>query len=156
MGTALIRRSDYYAISGADRAINKYGMGYDDIDLYRRLLRFGCQQQYFPVSTGTTSLFFRHIDHEERGKFYTVKDTVGSNQLNATYYIIKSTVLGSCDREVKELPFDYRVGLIDDLYELMLGPNVSSPATLEVALPPTHLQREQVTIERSMKFTIKL
>ncbi len=157
LGTCLVRLADYYAVEGSDTVINKYGASYPDIDLFAKLTRYGCHQQHFPHTESNPSLLFDHIEHEDRGTFYAVKDHDLTSKLNVTYFVIKSTILAAQNKDIMELPYEYRLALMDELYQTMLCPTAaSSPLTVEIALPPVNLPREKVQLERTMKFTIKL
>lgn len=154
MGTFMVRRPDFFTVGGCDTVIDRYGAGYEEFECYARLSRAGYSTAHFP--TGEMSLF-QHIEHEGRTTYYQMKDRNESDRLNFLYYIIKHQILGYYPRTVMDLPQDYRVGLMDDLYSaLQEAKDTKSPVAIEVVLPPQTFEQMKMTLARTLKFTVTI
>jgi glycosyltransferase involved in cell wall biosynthesis len=150
-GTFLCRKEHYDAVGGSDVAINRYGAGYDEIELYHRFQRFSLEEQIFPETVNPCEQrLFVHLPHEDRSIFYPIKHRKISDDINFLYYYIKADIL----RHVMatNLTRDECIALMQGVYDTVVASLKSwSPQPLNCALG---VIPQGMRVSREMTYTI--
>lgn len=150
-GTAMFRLQDYVSVGGYDEVVNRYGAGYDEIDFYYKLERSGARAVHFETD------LFEHIPHEGRADHYPINHRGLSDQINYLYLGIKSELIGMLGGDTTELDYDYRVVLMDRIYDKVISSirNVradSEQTTLDIELRSN--QVGAIQLKRTMHYGI--
>lgn len=150
MGTYLVSQASIKLVHGYDELMNKHGAGYEEIELYQRLMRAGIENHVFPTDT---PLFFHH-EHAGRTTHYDIKDRIMSDRLSSFYYAIKHDILRHYDIKTTELPLSYREKLMDGCHQAFEAlVSYAESVKLDVLLPA--IDFPNATFGRTMTYTLK-